>query len=251
MLDIEKCGEGKPLVLLHSLLQDRSSFAEIARRLAKQRTVYNVNMPGFGTSPKADPLDGYADAVSEAFAAHGIGADVDVIGNGLGGFVALALALRHGQKLNRMVLVGSAIRFPDAGRAAFRGMAAKSQSDGMDALVDQALLRMFPAEHIAAHPDEMEPLKDVFRSIDPDVFAAACLSLAELDLTERLDRIAIPTLVAVGEHDAATALPLGRALAETLPNGRLEVLTGLAHAPHLQDPDRFLAVVMPFLVVES
>ncbi|SLN77931.1 alpha/beta fold hydrolase [Roseisalinus antarcticus] len=250
MLDIVKSGAGKPLILLHSLLQDRSSFKEIARRLGAYRTVYNVNMPGFGTSPKAAPLEGYADAIAEAFDEHGIGPDVDVIGNGLGSFVALMLALRHGEKLNRIVLAGSAIRFPDPGRAAFRGMAVKSETDGMGALVDQAMLRMFSPEHIAAHPDQIAPLKAVFQLIDPDVFAAACRSLAELDLTADLDRIQAPALVVVGENDSATTLPLGRALSEALPNCRLEILEGLAHAPHLEDPDRFLSVIMPFLEID-
>jgi 3-oxoadipate enol-lactonase len=246
-LDVEITGQGRPLVLLHSLLQDRSSFAGIAVRLSDQRKVFNVNMPGFGTSPEAAPLAGYADRIAEAFDALGIGPEADVVGNGLGGFVGLTLALRHGARFNRLVVVGSAIRFPDPGRAVFRAMADRAEAEGMGALVDQALLRMFAAEFIAANPDRIAPLRAVFLSIRPPVFAAACRALAALDLTDDLAAIRNPVQVIVGEHDSATSATLGADLAAALPNGRLTVLPGGYHAPHLQAPEAFVAAMAPFL----
>ena len=84
-LDATITGEGRPLVLLHSLLQDRSSFDELARRLQGVRRVCNVNLPGFGASPPAESLAGYADRVADAMEGLGIGESADVCGNGLGG----------------------------------------------------------------------------------------------------------------------------------------------------------------------
>lgn len=246
-LDVEITGRGRPLVLLHSLLQDRSSFAGIAARLSDQRRVFNVNMPGFGASPEAEPLLGYADRIAEAFEALGIGPDADVVGNGLGGFVGLTMALRHGALFDRLVVVGSAIRFPDPGRAVFRAMADRAETDGMSALADQAMLRMFTADFIAANPATIAPLRDVFLSIRPSVFAAACRSLAALDLADDLASIRNPVQVIVGEHDSATSANLGAELAAALPQAQLAVLPGGSHAPHLQDPDAFVAAMAPFL----
>jgi 3-oxoadipate enol-lactonase len=247
MLDVTISGQGKPLVLLHSLLQDRSSFDGLAARLSGQRTVANVNMPGFGASPPAEPLDGYADRIAGGLAAAGIDGPADLCGNGLGGFVALTLAARHPERVGRLVLVGSAIRFPDAGRATFRGMADKADAEGMDPLTEPAMLRMFTADWIAAHPERVEPLRAVFRAIDPAVFAAACRALAELDLSETLERIPHPVLVVVGEHDAATGASLGAELAAALSSGEVAVLPCAGHAPHLQDPDAFVAAISRFL----
>jgi 3-oxoadipate enol-lactonase len=66
----------------------------------------------------------------------------DVLGNGLGSFVALSLASRHGQRFERLVLVGSAIAFPEAGRATFRALADKVEQSGMAAVVDAAMRRI-------------------------------------------------------------------------------------------------------------
>lgn len=250
-LDVTISGEGRPLVFLHSLLQDRSSYEDMARRLSGQRKVYNFNMPGFGASPTAEPLDGYADRVAEAFDDLGIGADADVCGNGLGGFVGLTLAIRHGAKFNRLVLVGSAIRFPEPGRATFRGMADKADAEGMAPLVDQAMLRMFPADYIADHPDYIDGLKKVFLSIDTGVFAAACRALSMLDLTDALPGIQNPTLIVVGEKDAATGASLGQDLADGLPKGEILVLKDAGHAPHMQSPDAFIAAITPFLGLQG
>jgi 3-oxoadipate enol-lactonase len=235
---------------MHSLLQDRSSFDALAERLSGQRAVANVNMPGFGTSPPAEPLEGYADRIADWLADAGIDAPADFCGNGLGGFVALTLAARHPARVGRMVLVGSAIRFPDAGRATFRAMADKAEAEGMKPLVEPAMLRMFPADHIAAYPERIDALRAVFRAVDPQVFASACRALAWLDLGDALARIPHPTLVVVGEHDAATGASLGKELADALPHGEVTVLAGAGHAPHLQTPDAFVAAIAPFLGLE-
>jgi 3-oxoadipate enol-lactonase len=96
-MDVEIVGEGPDLVLLHSLLTDRTSYAALAARLAPQRRLTLVNMPGFGASPPAEPLAGYADRIADLLDELGLSPETDVLGNGLGGFVGLTLALRHGK----------------------------------------------------------------------------------------------------------------------------------------------------------
>jgi len=250
-LDVTISGDGRPLVLLHSLLQDRSSFDELAQRLQGQRRVCNVNLPGFGASPAAEPLAGYADRLAEGLDRLGVDGGADICGNGLGGFVALTLADRHPHRAGRLVLVGSAIRFPEAGRATFRAMAERAEAEGMAPLTDQAMLRMFPADYIGAHPERIAPMRRVFQSIDPRVFAAACRALAALDLGDDLSRIRQPVLVVVGEQDAATGAALGEALARSLPRGEIVVVKGAGHAPHMQAPDAFVAAVAPFLELRA
>jgi len=61
-IDIELRGQGRDLVLLHSLLSDRTAFDRIAPRLARERRVVLVNLPGFGASAPAGPgLEDFAD----------------------------------------------------------------------------------------------------------------------------------------------------------------------------------------------
>jgi 3-oxoadipate enol-lactonase len=247
-LDVEIVGEGRDLVLLHSLLSDRTSFEPLAARIADRRRLILVNLPGFGTSPPAGPkLTDYADAIAGLFAHLALPAVTDVLGNGLGGFVALHLAIRHGEKFQRMVLVGSAVAFPEPGRATFRSLADKAPQDGMTAIAPVAMRRMFPESFIAAEPEVVAGREAVYRQIDPEVFPIACRPIATLDLGPEFRKIRNPTLIVVGAEDSATPPALGRALADRLPDARSIELPGLGHCPHVQDPDAFVAAIAPFL----
>jgi 3-oxoadipate enol-lactonase len=248
-LDVEMEGEGRPLVLVHSLLSDRTAYRPFADRVAGRRKLVLVNLPGFGASPPAGAttLEDHAAALARVFDDMSLPRESDIMGNGLGGFVALTFAAAHGDRFRRLLLVGSALAFPEAGRATFRGLADKVDADGIAAVAGPAIRRMFPDDFIAAHPEIVEDRTRVLATIDPKVFAAACRALAALDLGPVLPRIRNRTLVATGEHDGATPPALGRALAARLPRGEFMELTGLGHAPHLQAPDAFLAAVAGFL----
>ena len=245
-MDVEIVGEGADLLLLHSLLSDRSSFAGIAKRLSAQRRLILVNLPGFGGAAPAEPLAGYVERIVEML--HDLKVpNTDILGNGLGSFVALKLAARDPSKVGRMVLLGAATSFPEAGQQTFRALAEKVEREGMDAVADAAMARMFPASFIAMAPSVIAERREVFRGIDPNIFAAAARALAILDLSPELDRIRSPVMVVVGENDGATPPLLGRELAGRLPDARMIELAGVGHAPHIQAPDELIAAISPFL----
>jgi 3-oxoadipate enol-lactonase len=247
-LDVEIVGEGRDLVLLHSLLSDRTSFEPLAARLAGQRRLLLVNLPGFGKSPSAGPaISAYADAVDGLFDDLALPPETDVLGNGLGGFVALRLAIRHGRRFDRLVLVGSAIAFPEAGRATFRALADNVEQEGMAAVTAVAMRRMFPERFIAAQPEVVAGRRAVFEQIDREVFASTCRALAALDLDADLARVRNRTLIVAGLQDEATPPALARALEERLADADLIEMPGLGHCPHIQDPDAFVAAVAAFL----
>ncbi len=138
--DVQQVGEGRDLLLLHSLLTDRQSFARVLPALSGKRRVSLLALPGFGGSAPAGPLvEDYADRVAEFVAT--LPGKPDVIGNGFGGFVALALAARHGGTLEKLVLADSAACFPEEGRAPFRAMAEAVEKNGMAAIVPAAVRR--------------------------------------------------------------------------------------------------------------
>jgi 3-oxoadipate enol-lactonase len=89
-------GTGPNLVVLHSLLADHTSFEEVAGQLAEHFCVWVVSLPGFGKSapPSRPDITAYADRIA-AFLHSGPGLDSAVLGNGLGAFIALAVASRH------------------------------------------------------------------------------------------------------------------------------------------------------------
>lgn len=245
----EQTGDGPDLVLLHSLLSDRRVFARVVPRLAERHRVTLVDLPGFGGTDLVEPgIANYADMIGALFAHLDFDPDRSaLLGNGLGGFVALATAVFHGVAFDRLVIAGAGAGFTSEGTSAFHTMIEKVRNAGMEAVLDMAVRRIFTEPYLDAHPDEGQERRNVLRATDPEAFIRACQTLIMLDLRDSVARIENPTLIVVGSEDAATPPAMAADLCERIPNCSLEVFDGLAHAPQLQDPDRFLATVMPFL----
>ena len=241
-------GEGTPLFLFHSLLSDRASFASIEPELMRSHRVIVPELPGFGGSKAVDGgLADVADRMAEAVGDAASGREAIVLGNGYGGFVALQMAIRHPDIASKLILADCGAAFSDAGREAFRNMAAASKAKGLAAITDVAMRRLFAADFQAAHPDLMRDRREAFLKTDPQVLQAACGQLAELDLRAELPKVKMPVLVLVGEHDEATPPPMSHELAALLPNARLKILDGCAHVPQLQAPRAFLDAIADFL----
>jgi 3-oxoadipate enol-lactonase len=251
-LDVVQMGKGRDLVLLHSLLSDRTAFDRIAPRLAAERRVWLVDLPGFGASAPAGPeLDDFADRIAEQLARLGLSGDADLLGNGFGGFVAVALAIRHDGLFDRLVLVDTGAAIPPEGKGAFHAMAERVEAGGMDAILATALQRMFPEDFLARHPEIAEERTASLRAIRPDCFAAACRALARFDRRAALGTIRNPTLVVVGSRDTATPPSLSRELAAGIPGAALVELSHCGHSPHIQDPEGFWQAIKPFLHLDG
>lgn len=248
VLDIVETGAGKPIVLLHSLLADRTIFDKIVPVLGRQRRVIVPDLPGFGASSSAGAtIEGIADRIAGLFDALGLGTTADVLGNGFGGFVASTLAIRHGAQFDRLVLADTGVGFSPEGKQSFYAMAERVRQSGMEAIVDVALKRLFPEDFIAVNPDVMAERRNALVKTNPEFFAEACHALAALDLTADIGKIRNPTLVVVGKRDAATPPEMARTLARALPKADLIELPGCGHAPMAQAPEAFIKAIAKFL----
>jgi len=241
-------GEGTPLILFHSLLSDRASFDAIVAPLARSFRVIVPELPGFGHSRAVDGnLAAAADRMAELVSEVARGAGVVVLGNGYGGFIALQMAIRHPGLLTRLVLADSGAAFSESGREAFRTMASVSRAKGLAAIADVAMRRLFAPEFQESHPDLMRDRRAAFLRTSPEVFQAACDTLASLDLRAELPTVKMPVLVVVGEQDEATPPAMSRELAAGLPDAQLRIIAGCAHVPQLQAPKLFLGAIAGFL----
>src|SRR6185436_16881567 len=117
-------GEGRDLVLLHSLLADRTAFDRVVPLLARRRRVWRVDLPGYGKSSAAcTTVEDYADRIAERLGELKLPVTTDVLGNGFGGFIAVMLAARHGGRLGRLIAAPALATFPEAAKAPFHRMA--------------------------------------------------------------------------------------------------------------------------------
>ena len=248
MIEAQVTGDGPPLVLLHSLLADRSSFSGVAGALSRRFQVMLPALPGFGRSPAVDGgLAAVADRVAAAIRVFAASRPVRLLGNGYGGFVALLAVIRHPGLAERLVLVDAGAAFSEPGREAFRGMARGAAAKGLEAIADTAMRRLFAPDFHAANPGLVADRRRIFLESDPAVIIAACEALATLDLRPALADVRMPVLAVVGALDEATPPAMSRELAAGLPNATLAILDGLAHVPQLQAPGPFLDAVGPFL----
>jgi 3-oxoadipate enol-lactonase len=243
-----QAGEGRPLLLFHSLLSDRASFDAIVPELSRSFRVIVPELPGFGGSHAvAGGLAAVADRMAEVVTEAAGGEEAIVLGNGYGGFVALQMAIRHPGIAAKLVLADCGATFSESGRDAFRNMAAASSAKGLTAITDVAMRRLFAPEFQTEHPDLMADRRAAFLKTDPDVFRAACAALAQLDLRDELKAVNVPALVLVGEFDEATPPPMSYELVAGLPQARLLIIPGCAHVPQLQSPKVFLDAIDDFL----
>lgn len=247
-VDVEQIGGGRDLVLLHSLLADRTAFDRVVPRLAQRRRLWLVNLPGYGgSSPAGETIEDYADRIAALLRILKLDRSTDVLGNGLGGFIAVALAARHGARIGRLIAAPALAAFPEPAKQPLRGLAERVAKEGMAGALDVAIRRMFPEGFIQRNPEVVEERKQALAKADPACFRTACLALAGLDLSPVLKDIRSETLVMAGSEDATTPPALARELAAGIPKAKFQEIKGCGHCPQIEDPRAFVEAVERFL----
>jgi len=250
-MQIDIDGSGPPLVLVHSLLTDARAFDLVVPKLAASRRVIRVSLPGFGTTPalpvEEPTLFDLAGLVAEALTQADTGNDAAVLGNGLGAFVCVALAIEHGPRFGPLIVANGGAAFSEERKKGFTTMSDLVTSGGMEAVVDVAVRRIFPEPYLEAHPEVIDERREVLVQTDPAPFSAACRALRDMDLRPSLPRISNPTLVIAGGADQTTPPEMARELAAGVPGAELVELDGCGHCPPLEQPDAFVSTIESFL----
>ncbi|HEX2032618.1 MAG TPA: alpha/beta hydrolase [Chloroflexota bacterium] len=221
---------GAPAVVcVHGLLVSSRYMVPTATRLARCHQVYVPDLPGFGRSAKPKRVLGMAelaDALASWMEAGGIGR-ATLVGNSMGCQVMAQLAVRHPQRMERAVMVGPTID-PQGHTAAEQ--------------VRRLLTDMF-LEPPASYPLLLRDLLDggVRRTLL--TFRAALRDRIE----EHLPRVRVPTLVVRGARDPLVPQRWAEEATRLLPQGRLVVVPGVAHAVNFSAPDVLSALVRRFI----
>lgn len=259
-------GEGPALLLIHGMAGSSRTWRAVMPRLAEHCRVVAPDLLGHGESatPPGDySLGSFAGMLRDLLGALDIDR-VTVIGQSLGGGVALQFAYQHPEKVSRLVLVDSgglgrevnwmlrALALPgaeyvmpalfpgfvrDAGNAIVRNVERLGWRAPRIAEMWNAYAGLTDAQHRAAF------VRTVRAVIEPGGQA--------INATDRLYlAAAMPSLIIWG--DADTIIPVSHAYAahEAMPGSRLEIFEGVGHFPHVEAPERFVEVVNDFLRTE-
>ena len=242
-------GDGPPVVFLHGLGGTRTSWEPQLEGLGDAFRCIAWDMPGYGASAPVEPLTFAAitDTVTRLLDAAGV-ERAHLAGESFGGMHALHTALRHPDRVDRLVLANTSPAFgldgtdPDDWRAA-----RLAPLDAGLAPADIAEQVLTSIAGPALRDDVLAMRVAGFARISATGLRAAVECLPSHDVRDRLAEIMSPALVIAGELDAETPVSYARALAEGLPNAELVVLDGIGHLAVSEASDAVNNLVRAFL----
>jgi len=242
-------GQGAPLLLSHALGLDGGMWDGLAAGLAARHEVLRYDHRGHGGSAvPAGPydMDALVDDAARVIREWGAG-PVVWVGLSLGGMVGQGLAIRHPELVRALVLANTTSRYPEAAQAGWAQRIAAVEQGGLAAIADTVMERYFHAGFRAAHPESVAAFRATLLRGSAAGYAATCQAVRAVDWTDRLARIACPTLVIAGALDAGAPVAMSQAIAERIPGARLEVLAEASHLSVVEQPAAFAALLDGFL----
>jgi pimeloyl-ACP methyl ester carboxylesterase len=240
-----------PLVLIHGIGADGRMFNPFVARLADCARIVVWNLPGYGGKPLDGPLDfpGLAAALAADLDALRIERAV-LLGHSIGGMVVQELAATFPERVLALVLSATTAVFGSRD-GTFQRDFVKARVGPLDAGLTMAEMAAEAAPRLvgsSAAPEAAPTLAKLMSEVPQATFRAAIQCLVTFDRRADLPRIAVPTLLIVGEEDTNAPLKSMTRMAETIPGARLEVLRGIGHLAPLECPDRYARIVRRFLV---
>lgn len=242
-------GSGLPVMLIHGVGADSSSWDEIAPILARTFRVLRLDLRGHGRSGRIEGdcmLDDFIRDVFDVIDATGA-ATADVVGFSLGGLIAQGIALSHPGRVDRLALISAVAGRTEEERAKVRARLEVLRNEGIEAITAAAQERWFTAEFTQAHPEKVRGRMEELKRNDPDSYKAAYTVFLMSDLGERLHSIRNRTLIVTGEHDVGSNTRMARYMRDQILGSELHILPGLRHSVLVEAPEQVGSLLMQFL----
>lgn len=230
----------KPVILIHGAGSDHLIWPASIRRLVGH-TVIALDLPGHGhsTGVGCQSIGDYTAAVTEFLATHGI-FQAAFVGYGMGGAIALQLALDFPQHVIGVGIISAGAHFNLPGE-----MTAYLSNPATTAAGIQMLRERLVCDSPLA-PVVSEGLK-ALTAARPSVVYNDWHACSRFDLSADLARINIPAYVACGAKDRLTSLNQAKLLAAGLPMAHMDAIHGAGHLLPREQPEVLAAGLKRFL----
>jgi pimeloyl-ACP methyl ester carboxylesterase len=257
-------GSGPVVVLVHGITSTSATWANVLPYLAERFTVIAPDLLGHGESakPRGDySLGAYASGIRDLLMALGH-ERATFVGHSLGGGVAMQLAYQFPEHCERLVLVSSGGLGRDI-TALLRAASLPGSELVLPLLVNERVLgagrlvgRVLRRVGLRVHTDLEEVLRGHASLSDGEARAAFIHTLRTIvdpwgqrvDASDRLYLAqAIPFLILWGERDPIIPVEHAREAHQLVPGSRLELFPNAGHFPHLDDPLRFVGLLIDFM----
>lgn len=235
-----EAGHGPNLILLHGAGDHAGTWSDLARRLAPEMRLIMPDLPGHGASPWTDASLTLGDVFAglEALMDGPLnGQTATLMGNSMGGWIALLYAVRHTDRVDGLILENSG--------------GIRRDSDGPN-LVPKTMDEARALLDATRGPDGPDIPKFVLRHLIKTTQHGPLAKLARSDgepyfLDDRLSQLNVPTVVVWGEDDGLLPLEYAESLTAKIPGATLKLIPRAGHIPHLEKPDDVITVVREFL----
>ncbi|HSZ87293.1 MAG TPA: alpha/beta fold hydrolase [Puia sp.] len=232
-------GEGQPLVLLHGLFGTLSNFTNLVEYFSNHYKIVVPMLPLFDLDLLHTTVGGLEKYVYRFIESRNY-KGIHLLGNSLGGHVALVHVLRHPERIRSVTLTGSSGLFESA-------MGDSYPKRGNYEYIKKKAELTFYDPNIATK----ELVDEVYEIVTNRLKALKIIALAKSairnNLGEELNQIKQPTLLIWGNNDAITPPFVGREFHRLIPNSELHFIDKCGHAPMMEVPDEFNKILHKFL----
>jgi pimeloyl-ACP methyl ester carboxylesterase len=249
------------VVLLHPMASTLKVWRPTIAALRDRHRLIAIDLPGHGKSAKPRGFryhpETFARVVYRLLDQLRLGR-VTLVGNSNGGATALALALRHPERVRRLVLVDAAgaRALPQFRRdlfsATFTASNLRTVAPWFLRLTIRVLMFVERNQFTEEYVEDFVRQRAA-REFDDWAYAQVRVVRAVMayDASARLGQVRAPTLVVQGERDRAVPRAYAERFARAIPGARLVVLKGVGHMPEVEAPAAFTREVAAFLQATS
>ncbi|MCU7551679.1 alpha/beta hydrolase [Chitinophagaceae bacterium LB-8] len=232
-------GQGEPLVLLHGLFGALSNFQYLIEYFKHQYKVVVPILPLLELDLLHTSVGGLAKYIHKFLEARDY-KNIHLLGNSLGGHVALVYILKHPERVKSLILTGSSGLFEN-------GMGDTYPKRGDYEYVRKKAEVTFYDPKIATK----EMVDEVFSITNNRLKVIKIIALAKSairnNLGEELNNVKQPTLLIWGNNDIVTPPFVGREFQRLIPNSELHFVDKCGHAPMMEVPEEFNVILHKFL----
>lgn len=262
-LSVRRWGAGPPLLCVHGLMTSSYSFRYVLEPLGRDFEVIVFDLPGAGRSDTPDvtySATALADLVGALMERLGI-VGAPVLGNSMGGYLAMWLALRRPEVLSRIVNLHS----PGLATPRMWALQAALAMPGTGRLLDHLVARdpmrwafrnvHYYDETLKSREEAREyaaPLttaagRRAFRRYLGDTLRASTMRTFANELRRRGGALGVPLGLVYATRDPVVPPSIGERLAALVPDARLVWLEHASHFAHVDAPAAFVAAALPML----
>jgi pimeloyl-ACP methyl ester carboxylesterase len=239
-LHVYVAGEGKPILFVHGFPLDHTMWQSQLDEFAKTHRVIAPDLRGFGESsvtPGTVEMKDFANDLAAVLNALGVDEPVCICGLSMGGYVGWQFVRHHGSRVGSLIFCDTKATADT--REAIEGrmrLANAVMEHGAQMAFDAMLPKLVAETTTKNRKDVVERLKSVIINTDPEAIAAALRGMAARpDSTSLLEKINVPTLVIVGEHDALTPPAEMRKMAESIRGAKFVEVPNVGHMAPMED----------------